>query len=111
MRLNKTQKYAIQWLVHTNTEITDIIKDLKLPENVVKAFIEKNYKTAETNTIQTSSSQVTSKQLMIRNTSAKNTNSVAIMTKEASEIGDSFKKSINDNYGSKRNVSTIHKIS
>lgn len=111
MRLNKIQKYAIQWLVHNNIEITEIIKELKIPENVVKSFIEKNHNTSIDNTIKTSSSQATSKQLMIRNTSAKNNNTVAIMTKEASEIGDSFKKSINDNHGSKRNVSTIHKIS
>jgi len=61
----------------------------------IERVLEKSQNTTQTNSIETGSSPVKkpmSKDLMIRHTSAKRNNSVAIMTKEASEINDQAKK-------------------
>ena len=31
MRLNKSQKYAIQWMVSQGHDVTQIVKELKIP--------------------------------------------------------------------------------
>lgn len=95
-RLNKTQTYAILWLNSIGKEPKDISKELDIQENQIINTITKNtQETKQENKIPTASSPVSnkynSKDLMITDTASK-TRKVAIMTKEASEINDSFKK-------------------
>lgn len=97
MRLNKSQKYAIQWMVSQGSDVPQIVKELKIQTDVVNKFIEKNCRPNNNNTIKTQSGPIKAKDLMIRQTSAKGNNTVAIMTKEASQTGDAFKKSIASN--------------
>ena len=95
MRLNKTQKYAINWLVSQDTEIKEIVKELKLQIACVQSYIDKHLKEQKASIKEHQNSEVakiTSKDLMIRHTSNKSNNTVAIMTKEASEINDSNRK-------------------
>lgn len=96
MRLNKTQKYAINWLVSQDTEIKDIVKELKLQIACVQNYIDKHLKEQKASIQEHENTDVakkmTSKDLMIRHTSNKSNNTVAIMTKEASEMNDSNKK-------------------
>ena len=35
MRLSKTQKHAIQWMVSQDSNIKDIAKELKIPEKTI----------------------------------------------------------------------------
>ena len=109
MRLSKTHKYAIQWLVSQGKETNEIVNELKLPAANVQNFIEKNSIAQQKSTLKTKSGPIKSKDLMIRHTSSKNTNNVAIMTKEASEVGDEFKK--NSVQSEPRHLQNIHKIS
>lgn len=109
MRLNKTQKYAIQWLADNGHSVEEIVKELKLPEKTVSSFVEKNTKASDKNAVKTTSGPVNSKDLMIRKTSSKGDNTVAIMTKEASEVNDEFKKTSNQT--SSRHSKNIYKMS
>jgi len=88
MKLNKTQSYAIQYLLSQNKTAIDISTELKIPLANVEKFIEKNKPAAVENAVPTTTSKVTASDLMIRHTRDKKTNSVAIMTKEASELSD-----------------------
>lgn len=94
-RLNKSQQYAIMWLNGLGKNNEDIAKELSLELNQVDRVLEKAVKPNAENAIPTASEVVkrpSSKDLMIRHTSAKKNNSVAIMTKEASEINDQQKQ-------------------
>lgn len=108
MRLNRSQKYAIQWMVQEGNEITQIVKELKIPTDVVSKFVEKNCKPNKDNTLETKSSRVKAKDLMVNHTAEKGTKNVAIMTKEASELADSFKKKLPAQ--ANRHSANIHKI-
>jgi hypothetical protein len=90
-RLNKSQQYAILWMLSQNQTEAEIIKELKVDPNDLTKFIEKHQKASDTNNIKTTTSNTTrAKDLMIRKTSAKNNSGVSIMTKEASQVGDTF---------------------
>lgn len=95
-RATKTQQYAVLWLNSTNVDIQSIAKELGMEIKQVQRILEKSQNTNQSNnSINTASQPVTrptSKDLMIRHTSGKRNNSVAIMTKEASEINDQAKK-------------------
>lgn len=94
-RITKTQKYAIMWLNSTNKDAQSIAKELSVEIKQVEKVLEKCQNIPQTNTVSTASEPVkrpSSKDLMIRHTSAKRNNSVAIMTKEASEVNDQAKK-------------------
>lgn len=110
MRLNKSQKYAIQWMVSQGQEITQIVKELKIPTVEVEKFIEKNCNINKDASIKTTTSRATAKDLMIRHSESKRINNVAIMTKEASEMGDHFKKNMNNQTAINRHADNIHKI-
>lgn len=102
MRLNKTQKYAILYLLGQNKTSVDISKELGIDKTDVEKMIEKNQKSVETSPVPVVSAKTTSKDLMIRHTRDKGTNSVAIMTKEASAANDEAKKNFpqhNDSTG------------
>lgn len=94
MRLNKTQKYAIQYLLNENKTSAEISKELGLDSKDVEKFAEKNANTNKDNAVSTTSAKVTSKDLMITKTQNKKINNVAIMTREAAEMNDEFKKSV-----------------
>jgi transcriptional antiterminator len=96
-RTSKLHQYAIYWLNSQGSSIDSIATELDLTDKQVAKVLEKNNSVNETNNIKTNSSPVnsiktSSKDLMIRHTSAKKNNSVAIMTKEASEVNDQAKK-------------------
>lgn len=94
-RLNKTHRYAIQWLNSQSKSSIEIAQELSLPEKQVVSVIEKYAKTASENNIKTAkSSSSRSQNLMIRETAGKKTNSVAIMTGEASMLNDELKNKI-----------------
>jgi plasmid maintenance system antidote protein VapI len=94
MRLNKIQKYAVEHLLNNGKTGPEIAKELSLPKEEVEKFIEKHSKATEETNIKTTSAKVTSKDMMITQTQNKKINSVAIMTREAAEMNDEFKKSI-----------------
>lgn len=93
-RLNKTQIYAIRWLDYQNFAAIKIADELKLTLKQVSGVLEKHSKTGEENKIETKSSPVSSKpkNFMVNETAVKKTNSVSIMTKEASAIHDELQK-------------------
>lgn len=94
-RLTKTQQYAILYMLDNGKTKEDIVHELKISLESLVRFIEKNQKvTTQENTIKTTSSKITSKDLMISQTSVKGNKSVSIMTKEASQVNDEFKKNL-----------------
>lgn len=96
MKITKQLGYAINWLVSQNHTIDHICSELNLTQKQVTTYVEKhNLANTKPLAIKSESTQLKSKELMIRHTSNKKTNNVAIMTKEASEINDEFKKQIN----------------
>jgi hypothetical protein len=94
-RLNKTQVYAVNWLLHSGKSIEEIVHELKIDIKQVKNIVEKN------NQINKSGAAIEDKQkpavnnkgkdLIINTTLGKKTKSVSIMTKEASEYHDFVK--------------------
>lgn len=96
-RLTKTQQYAILYMLSQDKDKTEIIKTLKISEESLSRFIEKNTTQTQTNKIKTKSNTTRAKDLMINKTSAKNTSGVSIMTKEASGVADDYRKNLNSN--------------
>lgn len=86
-RLNKTQIYAIRWLNSQNIQPDKIASELDLNIEQVTKTIEKYGVDNTKNGIQSKSTPAKLNNI-ITETSGKKTNSVAIMTKEASEIHD-----------------------
>jgi hypothetical protein len=109
-RLNKTQKYAILWLNSTGMSVDDISTELSLENKQINSVLEKNVNLANNASIPTKAEPVgqntkqSSKDLMIRHTSAKKTNSVAIMTKEASEVNDHARQQYQTNPNIQKNI-------
>lgn len=90
-RLNKTQEYAILWMVSKNKTETDIIKELKISQEKLTKFLEKHNKQNNATSLKTTKSTMAkAKDMMISKTSGKNNSGVSIMTKEASQLGDDF---------------------
>jgi|LakMenE18May11ns_1017448.scaffolds.fasta_scaffold9959394_14 hypothetical protein len=89
-KLNKTQKYAIQWLSHTGSDSDAIAKELNVTSTQVLSVIGTPSSKTET------TARPQAKDLMITHTSGKKSNSVSIMTKEASEIGDASRNRHNN---------------
>lgn len=84
--LSKTKQYAILWLNSQNISINDISKELKINSNDIVATIDQYVpKANDSNNV---SQPITSHNLMITHTAGKKSNTVAIMTKEASELND-----------------------
>jgi hypothetical protein len=93
-KLSKAQEYAVLYLLAQNKTNADIIAELKISEDMLTKFIEKNTKTSPSKDLKVKSSRVKSKDLMINTTSVKGNKSVSIMTKEASQVNDDFKKQL-----------------
>ncbi len=91
-RLNKTQNYAILWLLGQGLESSAIAKELSIKSTQVDNFIKKSTTNA---VIETTSGpvvpKISSKSLMINESAARNKN-VSIMTGEASAFNDSLRQ-------------------
>lgn len=87
-KISNIKKYAAHWLKHNGFNNEDIAKEIKIPVSDIKEIFEEHEKSA-------SSSK--SKNLMITHTAGKKVNSVAIMTKEASELVDANRNNITAN--------------
>lgn len=108
MKITKELGYAINWLVSQHKNVDNICNELNLTKKQVTSYIEKhNLTNSKPLAIKSESTRLKSKELMIRHTSNKKANNVAIMTKEASEINDEFKKQ--NNVKSNRNANCIFK--
>lgn len=94
-KISKSQVYAVQWLVQQDKSIEEISTELNLTSKQVSSIItDNNIQKQEQNTIV---SPPKIKDVMINQTAVKRTNSVAIMTKEASEIADEARKKMPGN--------------
>lgn len=90
-RVSKTQQYAMLYMLEHGEDDSEIIKQLKVTQEQLDRFKEKN-RVEETNNIKTTSQPIKSGDLMIKNTSQKGNKGVAIMTKESSMKSDSSKQ-------------------
>lgn len=102
-KLNKTQKYAIQWLNHNGSDAEEISKELNLSLDQVSATIESNAAIKDS-TPDKKTTRTRASNLMITHTSGKKINSVAIMTKEASEVGDESRKKSNSSTNQSKGI-------
>jgi len=107
-KLNKTEQYAILHMLANNQNVEQICNELKIEYSVVQKFVEKNNKVASDKKLKVKSSKITSKDLMISKTSVKGNRSVSIMTKEASQVNDEFKKNTRPSV-SRTAKNSIHK--
>lgn len=89
--MNKETKYAILYLQGIGKTEQQISKELKIDIDDIKKTIKQS---SNNKNIKTTSSKVNSKDLMITQTGSKKINSVAVMTKAASEVNDDFKKQL-----------------
>lgn len=104
-RLTKTQQYAILYMLQQNKDETEIIKSLKISQESLSRFIEKNKAVQkQDNKIKTKTNTTKAKDLMITETSSKRNKGVAIMTKESSQVSDDFLQNIDRQ---KRNMDSI----
>jgi hypothetical protein len=106
--LSKSDTYAIYHMVDAGNDPKTIAKELDLGIKIVKDVIE-DRKPSKNDQIKTTSAKVSSKDMMIRETSAKGNKSVAIMTKEASQINDSFKQSLDQHLASRSSKNAIYR--
>lgn len=106
--LSKSDVYAIYHLVDAGKEAKFISKELGLGVKLVNDTISQRGQT-KNDSIKTTSSKVTNKDMMIRQTSVKGTNSVAIMTKEASQVNDSFKQKLSGEIISRTSRNAIYR--
>lgn len=87
-KLSKNQQYAIMWLLSQNQDINHISEELNISLERVQSIV-RQFSDPQQAKKQTESQ---TQKLMIRETSVKKNNSVAVMTKEASEYNDDRKK-------------------
>lgn len=104
IRLNKIQKYAIHWLHSIGKDSVDIAKEIKVKQEIVDKYINKNIQ-AQPDADESQYSKKNKKEcvarfgksekpnsktlnMMVTETAGKNQNSVCIMTKEASSLSD-----------------------
>lgn len=106
--LNQNDIYAIYYLSDNGKDAKSISKELDIGIKLVKDVLS-DRPTENNKKIKTTSSKISSKDMMIRETSAKGTKSVAIMTKEASEINDAFKKSLDQHLCSRTSKNAIYR--
>lgn len=108
--INKKDTYAVYHLTDNGIEPKLIAKELGIGIKLVKDIISSRPK-SQNDQIKTTSSKVTtnSKDMMIRETSAKRNKSVAIMTKEASQVNDSFRKNLSDSRDSRTSRNAIYR--
>jgi len=110
-KLTKSNEYAIQWLHQQGTSVEDIAADLELPLTQIKRYVktklppvEPKVETQAESPPEVPQVKKTSKDFMITKTSAKGNNSVAIMTKEASEMNDEARRKYTANKNNKTGI-------
>ena len=108
IELDETQIFAIYYLADSGLTPTNIAKKLSVPLKNVKDSLA-NREKSQSEAIQTTSSKVNSKNLMITETAGKGNNSVAIMTKAASEVNDSYKQNMDRNVCSRTAKNAIYR--
>lgn len=91
--LEKSDIYAIYHLMDTGADAKTIAKELDIGIKLIKDIIS-NRPEPQNTAIKTTSAKTNSKDLMIRETSGKRNKSVSIMTKEASQVHDSFRQNL-----------------
>ncbi len=92
--IKKNQTYSILWLNSQGWDNEKIMQELTVSNDQIKKTLEK-YEIINQDSkknIKTTSSVSRSKNLMITETSGKRQKTIAIMTKEASELNDELKK-------------------
>lgn len=89
-RVTKAQQYAMLYLLEKGEEDSEIINQLKVSEEQLQRFKEKNQQAGE-NQIKTKTKKVNAGDLMIRETAGKREKGVAIMTKESSMKSEASK--------------------
>jgi len=103
-KLNKTQIYAIRWLASQATSPEIIASELEINIEQVNKTMEK-YGSSTTNEdnvqVKKSSTKISN---MITETSGKKTNSVAIMTKEASERHDAMRNKTQTKHNNEKTI-------
>lgn len=82
--LTKTKEYAIRWLNSQGVDNSAIAKELKISVEQITSLIG--------NVDPGSLAESKAKNLMITHTAGKKVNTVAVMTKEASELGDTARQ-------------------
>jgi hypothetical protein len=87
-KLSKTQVYAIYWLNSQNKDIGFIAKDLKITNKQIINILSRKTDDTTNNDRETVVDSINAKNLMITHTSGQKVNTVAIMTKDASSLGD-----------------------
>ena len=88
MKEDNVIKYAVLYLIDKNIEDKKIAKELGVPVKTVRQI-----SSEAKNNIKTTTTKLSSKNLMINQTAGKSTKNVSIMTKAASEVNDTLKKS------------------
>lgn len=106
--IEKNDVYAIYHLMDTGADAKQIAKELDIGIKLVKDVISSRPEN-KNEAIRTTSAKTTSKDMMIRETSAKRTKSVAIMTKEASQINDSFRQTLDNHIASRTSKNAIYR--
>lgn len=86
--ISNTKKYAIYWMNHSGSDVSSISSELKISKDKILEILGDQVSSATRNENK-ENHKINTKDLMITKTSVKGNNSVAIMTKEASEINDS----------------------
>jgi len=100
--------YAVYHLMDAGKDAKAISKELGIGIKLVKDIISGRPE-PQNQAIKTTSAKTTSKDMMIRETSAKRTKSVAIMTKEASQINDSFRQSLDSHIAARTSKNAIYR--
>jgi hypothetical protein len=93
-KISKTKEYAIKWLYSQQHPAEEIASE-------VKASIEEVQEIINQVISENPPKKIASPDLMIRHTASKGTNSVSIMTREASQLNDATKK---NNIAPARNI-------
>jgi transposase len=94
-KLSKSNTYAVHWLNSQGQSIEQIAKELGITTKQVSSVIEKQASAGSDTNIPVATSKVGKyPNLMINQTSAKKSKSVAIMTKEASEVHDAARSKL-----------------
>ncbi len=109
---DKAVVYAVLFLHKNEQSPKEIAEELGIHVKTVNSIIKTQSKeeTKKPNkNIPTTSSKVNSKDLMITKTEAKKINSVAVMTRAASEVNDAFKKSLTGTTESRTSKNAIYR--
>lgn len=94
-QINKQKEFSVYYLSDNGESDANIAKILGIKAKEIKEILANRNK--QSSTIKTTSAPTNSKNLMITETSVKGTKNVAIMTKAASEVNDSFRQNLDKN--------------